>query len=380
VKPWGPVTMIAILGMALCRAGRADPQPKTVWLGGRAFQRQLGVVIDRAFWSGVALRQVIRTISTTQQIAILLDRRADPDRAIHLALSDVTVEALLERIAKDCRLGVTIVGPVVFLGPPEVAARLRTIALLRQEEVAKLPFEAARPWLPLQSLRWSDFAVPREVLMGVASAAGVEISGLKQVPHDLWAAADLPPLSLVDRITLITVQFDLTFRVAADGRSIDLMPIPDAPAIVRHYPGGRDPEQLARQWSRLAPDAQVKVVGREVYVRGLVEDHERITGVPRQAPRPGPERPPRRGPQEVRYTVNNTKGSLDRLLAELGQRLQVDVKIDHRALREAGISETQTVHFSVKDATVDELFHAVLDPAGCTFRRTGNVIEVVPAK
>jgi hypothetical protein len=38
------------------------------------------------------------------------------------------------------------------------------------------------------------------------------------------------------------------------------------------------------------------------------------------------------------------------------------------------------VSFSVRDATVDELFEAVLSPAGCTFRREGKTILVVPAQ
>ena len=53
-------------------------------------------------------------------------------------------------------------------------------------------------------------------LAQLGQRSGVEITGLEQVPHDLWAAADLPPISLVARLTLIAVQFDLTFKVAGE--------------------------------------------------------------------------------------------------------------------------------------------------------------------
>jgi len=180
------------------------------------------------------------------------------------------------------------------------------------------------------------------------------------------------------------VQYDLTFRIGTDGRSVELTPLPDNIALVRRYPGGRDPQRLAEQWAELVPDSQLKVVDGEVWVRGLVEDHERIASASGGKPRGQAKRAasPRGTPgkrQEVRFTVQNAKGPLDRLLDELGRKLGVEVKIDREALARAGISPQQTVAFSVKDATQDELFKAVLRPAGCTFRREGNVIVVLPA-
>ena len=292
-------------------------------------------VVPRVFWSAVPLRQVVRSVSTSQQVAVLLDRRADPDQALDFTLNDVTVEGLLRRIAKDCGLGITMVGPVTYLGPTAAAARLRTIALLRKEEAEKLPAEAGRAWLHSEPLAWDDFARPRELLRGLASAAGIEISGLEQVPHDLWASADLPPLTLVERLTLIAEQFNLTFRVVRDGQGLELVPIPDDLAIVRRYPGGKDPARLAEQWSALVPQAQVKRRG----VRSTSAGSSRTTnGSPaaRGPPRASAERTTRHGQSEMRYTVNHSKGPLDRLLRELAERLQVTVKIDENACARPG--------------------------------------------
>jgi hypothetical protein len=71
---------------------------------------------------------------------------------------------------------------------------------------------------------------------------------------------------------------------------------------------------------------------------------------------------------------------LDRLVADLAQKLKVEVRLDRNALEQAGISPNQMVSFSIKDATVDELFEAVLSPARCTFRREGKTMVVVPAE
>jgi hypothetical protein len=261
-----------------------------------------------------------------------------------------------------------------------VTARLRTLALLRQEDAAGLPEDAEETLSHARPLAWDDFATPRDLLRGLAEASSIRLEGLEQVPHDLWAAADLPALSLVDRFTLVAVQYDLTFRIAADGRSMNLVPVPDRVAVVRRYPGGREPEQLAQRWARLVPDSQIKVVGDEVFVRGLLEDHERLKVSPRPSARKPSSRSSASDRQKVRFTVQNAKGPLDRLVAELAQKLQIEVRIDREALAQAGISPTQVVSFSVRDATVDELFEAVLSPAGCTFRREGKTILVVPAQ
>jgi hypothetical protein len=128
------------------------------------------------------------------------------------------------------------------------------------------------------------------------------------------------------------------------------------------------------------PESEIKVVGDDIYVRGLVEDHERLKAVPQAPARAASKHPSPSGRQEIRYTVQNTKGPLDRLVAELAQKLQIEVRIDRDALRQAGISPNQMVSFSVKDATADELFEAVLSPAACTFRREGKTLVVVPAE
>lgn len=338
-----------LLAVTLCR-GVCAQAPKSTWLTGRALEDRLNAVIPRAFWSAMPLRNVLHTVSTTQGVAILADRRVDPDRTVSLTLNDATVAELLERIAKDHGLGMARLGPVTYLGPPAVAARLRNLALLRQQDVARLPANAAKRFRHSEPLAWNDFATPRELLSRLAESADVAVEGLEQVPHDLWAAADLPSLPLVDRLTLVAVQFDLTFRIAADGRSLELTPVPEHLPAARRNPGGKDSQQ--------PPD------------RTGASPHAAKRTPPKRSSPPG---------QELRFTVQNAKGPMDRLIQELAQKLQVEVRLDRDALQQAGVSPNQIVSFSVKDATIEELFDAVLSPAGCTFRREGKVFVIVPA-
>jgi hypothetical protein len=375
----GPGTLGVLafaLALALPRIASVAAEPSPAWLTGTALARQLAAPVD-GFWSGVPLREAVTSLSLARRVAVLIDRRVDPGQTLEMQLNGLTVQGALDEIAARRGLGVTWLGPLAYLGPAQYTARLRTLAELRREETGRLPPAAAKGFLAARSMRWDDFATPRDLLAELAAASGIEIVGLEKVPHDLWAGADLPPLPLVDRLTLIAGQFDLTFQIAADGRAIALVPVPDDLAIVRSYPGGRDPARLAERWKSLVPDGQVKVVGAKIFVRGLVEDLELITGSARLAREPRP-RPRGDAQGEERFTVRNGRGQLGPVLEDLAGGLHVELQIDREGLERAGISLEQPVSFSVENATLDELFEAVVKPAGCTALRRGNVLEIRP--
>jgi hypothetical protein len=158
-----------------------------------------------------------------------------------------------------------------------------------------------------------------------------------------------------------------------------LIPIPEQVAIVRVYPGGPQPEILARKWAALVPESEVRVSGEKIWVRGPLEDQEKIAAARRGVAAKSSRKPlVRQG--ETRFTVNGKKGPLDRMLGELADKLDLELRIDKKRLQQAGISLTQEVSFQVKDATLDELLDAVVAPAGCTFRRQGKIVEVIPSR
>jgi len=367
---------VGLLGLSAAPAAAA-PTP-IAWHTGVELAKELAQPVG-VRWSGTPLRETLTGLSRARRVAVLIDRRVDPGQELELTANDVPLEQVFRAVAERRRLGLSLVGPVVYLGPPRVAARLRTLNELRREDARGLTPSGRQKFLQSRRIRWDDFATPRTLLGDLDAGNGFAISGLDQVPHDLWAAADLPPLPLVDRLGLIAVQFDLTFHIAADAKTVTLVPVPDEVAIDRSYPGGRQPEQVASRWAALAPDARIRVVGDRIHVRGLLEDHERMTAPGRTPGRP-PTGPGRPGEGETRFTVREAKGPLGEVLRQLAERLQVELKIDHEGLERAGISLNQPVAFSVEEATLDELFEAVLAPAGCRFRRKGSLLEIGPAE
>lgn len=337
--------------MAVCAAG-------FVWAAGLAGAAASGAELAASasslaerlrtpvavFWSGDPLRRAIGTLCASQGVAVLLDRRVDPDRPVDLRSEEITLGQVLRQVAEAHGLGVTALGPVVYLGPPDAAAVLRSVARSRWEEVRKLPPTSVQRWLRAQRLSWDDLSEPRELVSQLIVQSGFRAEGLDRLPHDLWAGAELPPLPLVERLTLILIQFELTFAVSPDGQAITLVALPEELLAAARQAGGKPSgEPLA-------------LPGRGKVGAGKG-----------------------RRPAEVRFTQKPTQGPVGVLLQQIANKLGLELRIDQQAIQAAGLSLDRSISFEVQQATLDELLEAVLAPAGLAFRRTGKVVEVMPA-
>jgi hypothetical protein len=355
--------------------GKPETRP-TGWLTGSALQKRLSgsVNID---WGGNPLRQALRGLSEAQQVAVLVDRRVDPGRRIDLQLTATPLATALHAIANGRQLGVSQFGPVAYFGPPGATARLRTLALLREEEVERLSPNAARKFLAKKPLAWEDFATPKDLLGRLADDAGIELAGLDRVPHDLWAAADLPPLSLLDRLTLIVNQFDLTFQVSEDGSKVRLVPVPEDVGITRSYSAGQNAEATAKKYAALVPTAKITVAGGKVVVRGMLEDHERISPPRDPSESAGKEHPS--GPMETRIDRLVIKEKpLGPVLEQLAVRLNFQLRMDRAAIAAAGISLDQRVSVHVERATVDDVLRELFKNTRLNYDLKGNVVTITP--
>ena len=94
-------------------------------------------------------------------------------------------------------------------------------------------------------------------------------------PTNPRAAADLPPLELIERVTSIAGQYDLTFEVSDDGKRMTL----ESAAARRTGAelSGRSASAGNRQKHGIAwRCSAIEVQGDKIVVAGTVEDHSRI--------------------------------------------------------------------------------------------------------
>lgn len=325
-------------------------------------------------WKQVPLRSALDDLAASGRFQVQLDRRVDPDQTVSAELRDVPIAEALAQLAAEEQLGVSLFGPLVVVGPLPAAERLRTLAVLRGAEVAQLPPPARERWATKSRSSWPAFSTPRELLKRLAQEAGTQLSGIERVPHDLWPAAELPPLCVADRLTLLANQFDLTYRLGAHGDQAELVPISPQVVVERRYPAGANPEQSAQRWRLLAPQADVQIAGGQLVVRGHVEEHERIL---QPADARSPARRPPADPNLVRISrLELTDLPLAAVIEGLGQRLGLTIEMDHAAIESAGVSLDQRVSIDLENATIDDVWRAALEPAGLQFKRAGRTITI----
>jgi hypothetical protein len=236
----------------------------------------------------------------------------------------------------------------------------------------RLPDVPRRKLLSPQAFQWDQLATPREIIERLAAEGGVHVTNPEQIPHDLWPAAELPPTSVVERMSIVLAGFDLTFDISNDGTAARIVPWPANVVMEHRYPGAGNAQQLATRLTGLFPSAKIRVEGAELVVAARWEDHQEIDRllkgepVSRTTVRPGPKV----------YTLevqNQPVGALMKLLAErLEMRVQFDEKIIARL-------RTQ-VSFNVKNVPLDELLKAALGPVNLDYEIDGDTIKVVAAK
>ncbi len=320
-------------------------------------------------WSGVPLRQAIATLARSQRVAIVLDRRVDPDQKIDFMAEDRPLGIVLQAIAVRLKLGMSRVGPVVYLGPVEIAANLRTVAELCKDEAARLPAAARSKLLVSKAVAWELLTQPRQIVVDLAKQSGVKIAGSEKVPHDLWAAGELPAMPLLDRVTILAAQFNLSVEVVDDG-SLRIVDFPTTAVIERSYPTtGQDLSKL----KKMLVKSELRQAGAKLQMRGPAEEHDLV-------------RAALAGKTAKRSTVIEGKKaytltivmSVSRLLKELAPKLELEVQIDEPAIKAAGLSLDHEVKVNVKEASREQLLQAVLSPAGLIGEVSGKTLIVKP--
>jgi hypothetical protein len=326
--------LLAVLTGGLA-VGASD---STAWLTGKPREEQLAEPIGVA-WGAAPVRATLDHLARAQRVAVLLDRRVDPSREINLTTDAMPLGSVIGEVARRLGLDVCQYQSVVYLGPPGSATRLKAVATRRHDDARRLPAAAARRVLREKPLRWDDFATPRQVLAELGRSGPVRIEGEDRVPHDLLAAADLPALALVDRLTLLLFQFDLTFEITGDGKGIRIVPLPEDIASMGAPPGRSDQAPPNPDLSEPPDLTQVRV---------------------------------------ERMTVESQP--LGNVLDQLAKRWKLKLQIDEPSLQRAGKSLDRRVSLRIENATVPELLEALLKPEGLTFRLRDRILEIHAAE
>jgi hypothetical protein len=287
-------------------------------------------------WQGVTLGDAIARLRPVFDDTVFIDRRVDPNRRVSLDIEATSAEQVVSALATEHELGFSRLGKLIYLGLP-MAGELRAISATRSREAARLPTALRTTLLGKKPLLWPRLTEPRDLIAKLAAQHGWRLTEAERIPHDLWAAGDLPDLTVVEQLTVLTFGFGLTLELRPTDRTIAIVPLPAT--IVAH---GETPSPNRAGSKPAAP---------------------RTT----------------RGTRQV-YTLRVQEKPVGAVLRELSQRLHWAIQIDEEAIRAAGKSLDHRVSFSVENADREKLLDALLTPAGLEYHISGEQIRVLPRR
>jgi len=359
----------AVCGWFVLAASQVSAQEPARWKTGPAFRQQLNELVG-IDWEERPLRDGLARLSQAHGVAILLDRRIDPEQAVTLTFRDQPLEALLKHVAADAHAELSILAPVVYLGPPEQAARLATLAALRRQDASQLPAEAKDKLLRVQAWKWDELAQPRQLLDVLAQQVGATVENPELIPHDLWPAASLPPLAWTDRLTLLLTGFGLTFEIDSGGKSLRLAPQLTTVVLEKRYARAGATE-LAAQLRRILPNAQIRFEQGQLVVIGRQEDHDKIERL--LAGQSVRMNKTAKAGGEKRYSLKVANEPAGKVVRKVAESLGKQPRYSPRVLEKL----KQQVAFEVSEVTLNQLLVKTLGPLGLTYRVTDDALEII---
>lgn len=353
------------------RARRTAAAAEVDWKIGLEFRKALEQPIGIK-WAENPVRDAIRNLSNNQQVAIWLDRRIDPSSKLEFELEDVPLGLLLDQLCEKYKVRKAVVGPVVYIGPPDTAEKLATLAALKRQHVGQQSASERARWS--RAVAWSvpKLAEPRELVRELVRESGATLQNPEAIPHDIWPAIPLPPLTLADRLTLVLAGFDLTFEQSPDGSTIRIIPAPNTVEYEQSYAWRGQNQSLAAQLQKKFPEIKVRATEDKVFVTAKHEIHEQIdrmmSGETVRTVKVAP------GGKVYSLRVDNqSAGAVVKTVAkELGKEMVYDPAL---------LEKLKTnVSFTVKDANLQELLDKVLKPLDLTFEMNEASLIIKPAK
>lgn len=350
---------------------RAD-ETSTRWHTGVQFEKSLAAPTGIT-WPENPLRSALYSLARNQQVAVWLDRRIDPDQLVTFTVQNAPLEELLLRLAAHLRGGLSLTGPVAYVGPPATAARLATLAELRREEIRRLAGTTGNRLLRLRATQWDELSTPHELVEQAAREYEIRFVNLEMLPHDLWPAGELPAMGFAERMTLLLAGFDLTFEVSPDGTAARLLPMPETVSLVKTYDvGGK--VNAAEKINELFPDARLQKQANRLEVAAVAETHRQISRLlngqtVRRIAAAGA------GGGKQTYTLKVENNRVGNVIKALAPRLMLTVKYE----RSVGGLLDKPVTFNVEKVSRDELLTAVLKPAGLAFRLEDETLTIFAA-
>jgi hypothetical protein len=368
------------------------PVPERV--SGPLFAKALETKIS-ASWRNVELRTILNRLADEHQTAVVLDRGIDPTQELDLDIDYQPLEAAFRVVAKSAGAELSILGNTIYVGPAKRVAKLRTLEHLRTRELHtkedRLPPGRALALSRADTAHWNDLDEPRQLVIDLANNAGIAVVNPDAVPHDLWATGTLPKASIAEALTLILIQFDLTFAWSEDTAQIRLIPVPEVVTVEKPYApkGAPSPKASREARERFLENAaktfeeqhkgltcRADVDNNRLLIAATLEQHEILSGSdPAHAAAHASEKFPPLSKRQFTLRIERVPATaLIKKLEESG----IVFKYDPAQLAAKNINLDDPISMDVNKADADEFFKAFCEPLGLKFSLSNVTVTLTP--
>ena len=364
------VLLMLVLGLPTVNPGTGA----LAWKTGTRFEQQLISPVGIE-WVG-PLRQGLASLSRSQHICIMLDRRVDPSQELSVSMPQIALRQCLDQIAQEVQAESCYIGPVVYIARPDIARVLPTLAAIKRQEARNVGAELRKRLFHRRAWQWHDLTTPRDLLAELADELQIRMEGIEMIPHDLWPAAELPPISCVDRLSIVTAGFSRSFEFDGDETSIRIIPLPETVELTRIYRGTPARKRLKETLRNKLPHVKFDFQKSPWVATGSWEDHRMISRFRAGMPDRSMPAPVASDPLNGELSAYSLKieDSIKRLLEAVTPRLGLELKVDPRITKELQVR----VRVEVNKVSAEELLHAILDPVNLRFQIQGRRLEVLP--
>ncbi len=345
-----------------------------------------------------SLRSVLTSLSTAYNVAIVLDRRLDPTATPSINLQSQPFNTAVESIAKSVGAGAVVVGNTIVVGPLNAVGNVPSLIQKRSAEISSS--EAGIPRFRRSELtnrritmHWNDLDEPRQILVAAADRFGLTVANPERIPHDLWPGNTVPEASVAEALSLLLIQFDLTFEWQDRGRTVRLVDAPKVATTEKFYLP-RDPEHLAirdrrRRAETAAKDWQQKIPGLvaepdgqigRVLVTGTAAQHRRLAALldpQADQPEPVPNIEPALPLDRRRFLLNVENVPAIAIIKNL-EASGVVFEYDAQEMTNAGIDFNQRIDINATNVDAKTFLRKLCDPLGVDFEYKGVKVTLSP--
>ncbi len=342
---------------------------------GSAFDRALSEQLTVSL-ADKKVRSLLDSFGAQRRIAVVLDRRINPDQIISVSIRNAPVRDALAQVAEKCGGAVSELPGLVFIGPPGSTEKLRTLVKLKSKPVSK--FANRKELQKKVPVRWPALTEPKQLLTSTATTLGLEVANADLIEHDLWASGTIPEADAAMHLSVLLIQFGYTFEWEDNGRRIRIVPEPTTVSMdgrVRIKRGA--PDNLAESVREIFPNAKVKKSGSYLKVTGTdeaIETARRLaSGEKVVQVKPEPidllNSPP--------FKLAEFKGPAREVLKTFVDS-GIPIDFDEAALKAAGVDLDGVVEFKLEGATIKEIFRVLSGQIGADFKVEKSRVRLFP--